>query len=163
MLKNFIKKNLLSFILITIIFFVDRISKIYILILSQNEQNVDIYINQYLNLDLIWNRGIAFGFLSFSESYAYNIISVIIFVIIFTILVMMIRDSGYKKYCYILIAGGASGNLFDRLYYKGVPDFIDLHFNNFHWFIFNVSDIFITIGVICLIYAEIFMEKKKDK
>ena len=76
---------------------------------------------------------------------------------------MMIRDSGYKKYCYILIAGGASGNLFDRLYYKGVPDFIDLHFNNFHWFIFNVSDIFITIGVICLIYAEIFMEKKKDK
>ena len=163
MFKSNLKIKITNLVIILAIFFIDRISKIYILKLNQNEKNIDIYINQYLNLDLIWNRGIAFGLFSFNESYAYNIISIIIFAIILVILLMLIKNTGYKRYCYILIVGGALGNLFDRLYYKGVPDFIDLHFNDFHWFIFNVSDIFITIAVICLIYAEIFIEKKKDK
>ena len=113
MFKSNLKIKITNLVIILAIFFIDRISKIYILKLNQNEKNIDIYINQYLNLDLIWNRGIAFGLFSFNESYAYNIISIIIFVIILVILLMLIKNTGYKRYCYILIVGGALGNLFD--------------------------------------------------
>jgi signal peptidase II len=161
MSKLNIKKILINFIIVLTIFFVDRISKIYILKIAELERVVDIYITQYLNLYLVWNKGIAFGLFSFNETFIYNVISFIIAGITTIILVMIIKNEGPKKYFLLLIFGGALGNLFDRIYYSAVPDFIDLHVNNFHWFVFNVADIFITVGVICLIFDEIFINNKK--
>tara|TARA_B100000787_G_C16150193_1_gene276194 strand:- start:516 stop:1004 length:489 start_codon:yes stop_codon:yes gene_type:complete len=156
MIKINFKKILINLIIISVIFLVDRISKIYILKIAQLENTVDIYLTPYLNLYLIWNKGIAFGLLTFDESIVYNIISLIITTVTIVILVLIIRSNGVKMYALISVLGGSLGNLFDRIYYSAVPDFIDFHINNFHWFIFNVADIFITLGIICLIYAEIF-------
>ena len=161
MFKIKIKKILLNFIIILVIFLADRISKIYILNLVELENVVDVYLMQYLNLYLIWNKGIAFGLFSFDESFIYNVITLIIILINIVILAMIIKNDGFKKYSLLLVLGGSLGNLFDRIYYSAVPDFIDLHINQFHWFIFNVADIFITMGIICLIYAEIFFNKGK--
>jgi len=141
----------------------DRLSKIYILKIAESEANVDIYINPYLNFYLIWNKGIAFGLFSFEETFFYQVISLVIFIISIVIIFMIVNSEGLKKYSLILILGGAIGNLFDRIYYSAVPDFIDLHINGFHWFIFNLADIFITIGVICLILDEIIFYKKNNE
>tara|TARA_B110000114_G_C15026756_1_gene371265 strand:+ start:242 stop:742 length:501 start_codon:yes stop_codon:yes gene_type:complete len=161
MLKTKPKKILLNFIIILSIFLADRLSKIYILRIAELENSVDIYLNSYLNLYLIWNKGIAFGLLNFDDSFIYNIISLIISMVTIIVFIMLIRAKDYEIYALLCIFGGSVGNLFDRIYYSAVPDFIDLHINNFHWFIFNVADIFITIGVICLIYVEIFYKNKK--
>ena len=138
------------------IFLTDRIFKVYILKIAQIENTVDIYLTEYLNLYLIWNQGIAFGVLSFNDGLIYNIITLIISVITIVILAMIVKNKGFKRYSLLFILGGSLGNLFDRIYYSAVPDFIDLHYNSFHWFVFNVADIFITFGVICLIFTEIF-------
>jgi len=156
MLKMNLKKILLNFIIVMAIFLTDRIFKVYILKMAQMENTVDIYLTEYLNLYLIWNQGIAFGVLSFNDGLIYNIITLIISVITIVILVMIVKNKGFKRYSLLFILGGSLGNLFDRIYYSAVPDFIDLHYNSFHWFVFNVADIFITFGVICLIFAEIF-------
>ena len=161
MFKTKPKKILLNFIIILSIFLADRLSKIYILRIAELENSVDIYLNSYLNLYLIWNKGIAFGLLNFDDSFIYNIISLIISMVTIIVFIMLIRAKDYEIYALLCIFGGSVGNLFDRIYYSAVPDFIDLHINNFHWFIFNVADIFITIGVICLIYVEIFYKNKK--
>tara|TARA_B110001452_G_scaffold185116_1_gene155680 strand:+ start:236 stop:730 length:495 start_codon:yes stop_codon:yes gene_type:complete len=155
------KKILLNILIILAIFLTDRVSKIYILKLAELENVVDIYLTQYLNIYLIWNKGIAFGLFSFNESFIYNVVTLIIILINIVILMMIVKYEGFKKYSLVLVFGGSLGNLFDRIYYSAVPDFIDLHINQFHWFIFNVADIFITLGVICLIYAEIFFNKGK--
>ena len=157
------KKILINFIIILFIFLADRISKIYIIKIAELENTVDIYLTSYLNFYLIWNKGIAFGLLSIDESIIYNVISIIIAVIIILVLAMIIKTSGVKRYSLISVFGGSIGNLFDRIYYSAVPDFIDFHVNNFHWFIFNVADIFITLGIICLIYAEIFFKNEKNE
>ena len=154
------KKFFLNFIILIIIFLIDRISKLYILKLAKIENSVDIYLTPYLNLFLIWNKGIAFGLLSMDESLIYNIITVIIGLIIFVILFMILKSKNIQRYFLILIAGGALGNFYDRIVYAAVPDFIDLHFGGFHWFVFNVADIFITVGVLCLILVELFDNKK---
>ena len=158
-----LKKILFNTILILVIFLVDRISKIYIIKISILENKVDIYLTEYLNFYLIWNKGIAFGLLSFNESFIYNSITGIIVIISIIISIMIYRNNGLKKISLIFVLGGALGNLFDRMYYSAVPDFIDLHFNNFHWFVFNVADIFITLGIICLIFDEIFVNNKKNE
>ena len=145
------------------IFLVDRLSKIYILKIAELESEVNIYISQYLNFYLIWNKGIAFGLFSFNESFIYNVITFIIVTITIVILVMIIKNKGFKKNSLLLVFGGSLGNLFDRVYYSAVPDFIDLHINNFHWFIFNIADIFITLGIICLIYVEIFFKNGENE
>ncbi|MDA8919116.1 signal peptidase II [Candidatus Pelagibacter sp.] len=155
-LKNFS----LNFIILSSIFLIDRISKIYILKLAEIESSVDIYITSYLNLFLIWNKGIAFGLLSMNESMIYNIITCMIGLIIIVILFMMWKNNNIQRYFLALIAGGALGNLYDRIVYTAVPDFIDLHFQEFHWFVFNVADIFITVGVFCLILVELFYTNK---
>ena len=162
MLKINFKKILLNSIIILIIFLTDRISKIYILKIAELENKVDIYLTAYLNLYLIWNKGVAFGLFSFGDDFIYHFISLIIFIINIVLIVMIIKSDGFKKYSIILILGGALGNLFDRIYYSAVPDFIDLHFQGFHWFVFNVADIFITFGVICLILEELFIKKKYE-
>ena len=154
------KKIIINTLIVLIIFFLDRVSKIYIINLAELENSLEIYINSYLNLYLIWNKGIAFGLFSFDESFVYNFITILILVILLIILILIFKSKTHKSYFYTIILGGALGNLFDRFYYSAVPDFIDLHINNFHWFIFNIADIFITLGVICLIYVEVFLDKK---
>jgi signal peptidase II len=157
-----LKKNQLSIITIFVIFFLDRLSKIYILNFFEMNLIKEFYIAKYVNLYLIWNKGIAFGLFSYEGSFIYNIITIVILMITAIIMIMILRNSGFVKYSLILIFGGSLGNLYDRIFFSAVPDFIDIHINNFHWFIFNVADIFITIGVICLIYAEIFFNNKKQ-
>mgnify|MGYP001387340128 CR=1 FL=1 len=154
-------KNLfvIKFIIIFSIFFLDRISKIYILDFFDKNQIQEIAIFSFLNFYLIWNEGIAFGLFSFYQDNLYNILTVIILIIILIILFFLIKAEGLKKYALLMVFGGAIGNLFDRIFYKAVPDFIDFHVGNFHWFIFNVSDIFITMGVIFLIFLE-FVDNK---
>ena len=163
MFKVNLKKILLNSIIILSLFLIDRISKIYILKVAELESKVDVYLTPYLNLYLIWNKGIAFGLFSFEKFFIYQSISLVILIISIALIVMIVKSDGFKKYSLILILGGALGNLFDRIYYSAVPDFIDLHINDFHWFIFNVADIFITIGVICLILDELFFYKKNNE
>ena len=161
--KNKLKTFFLNFIILITIFFIDRISKLYILKLAEVESLVDIYITSYLNLFLIWNKGVAFGLLSMNESMTYNIITLIIGFIIIIILFMMWKNDNKQRYFLALIAGGALGNFYDRIVYTAVPDFIDIHFHGFHWFVFNVADIFITVGVFCLILVEFFYNNKITK
>ena len=156
------KKIALPGLLILFIFLIDRLSKNYILKLAEVESSVNIYLTQYLNLYLIWNKGIAFGLLSVDVNFIYNLISLLITTVTIIILIMAINAKGIKKYSLITVFSGSIGNLYDRVYYSAVPDFIDFHVNNFHWFIFNVADIFISIGVICLIYVEIFLNNGKS-
>jgi len=160
MLEKNYKKILLNLLALIFIFALDRISKLYIIKLAEINNSVDIYLSSYLNLNLIWNRGIAFGMLSFDESAIYNFITILIIIVNLIILIMIVRSNDIKCYFLIFILGGSMGNLFDRLYYYAVPDFIDFHINRFHWFIFNVADIFISLGVICLIFVELFLNKK---
>jgi len=154
-IKNFHKKFLINFLLVLTLFFIDRFSKLYVMNLDKELFSSEIFSSKFLNIHLIWNKGIAFGLFSFSETYFYNLISIIIAIIIFVLLIMIIRSEGFKRFLFILILGGALGNFYDRLVYKAVPDFIDLHVNDFHWFIFNVADIFISIGVFFVILYEI--------
>ena len=160
---NFFNKNFFTnFFFILFIFSLDRFSKSYVI--SQNEKNLsaDLFTSKFLNISLIWNEGIAFGLLSFDESYFYNFLTILIIIIIIVIFFMTFKSKGLKKYSFLMILGGALGNLYDRIFFKAVPDFIDFHIGNFHWFIFNVSDIFISLGVLFLITLEL-INSKKDK
>tara|TARA_B100001741_G_C16325417_1_gene492377 strand:+ start:135 stop:629 length:495 start_codon:yes stop_codon:yes gene_type:complete len=159
-IKNLSKNFFINLSFILLIFLFDRISKIYVIYLDNKLFGSEIFSSNFLNIYLIWNEGIAFGLFSFNEKIFYNILTIIILIIILIIFIMTIKSHGFKKYSLLMILGGALGNVFDRLYYKAVPDFIDFHIGNFHWFIFNVADIFITIGIILLILAE-FMSYKK--
>ena len=158
--KTVLKKFSLNLITLGVIFLIDRLTKLYILKLAEVENSVDIYLTSYLNLYLIWNKGIAFGLLSMNESMTYNTITFIIGIIIIIILYTLWKNDNIQRYFLVLIAGGALGNFYDRIIYTAVPDFIDLHFNDFHWFVFNVADIFITVGVFCLILVEFFYNDK---
>lgn len=159
MIKVNFKKILLNTTAVLIIFLIDRISKIYILKLAELESKVDFYLTDYLNIYLIWNKGIAFGLFSFDHSFFYKLITIMIVGIIIFISLMIIKAKNLKVYFLIIILGGSLGNLFDRVYYYAVPDFIDFHIKGFHWFVFNAADIFITIGIICLIIVEMFPNK----
>ena len=162
MMFKFLSKNFyISFSIVTLIYFLDRLTKIYVIQLDKNNLGSDIFNSAYLNIVLIWNKGIAFGLLSFSESYLYNIISLIIAIIIIVLVIMSLKNQGFKRYSLLMIVGGALGNLHDRIFFNAVPDFIDFHIGNFHWFIFNVSDIFITSGVISMIILELFDNKNE--
>tara|TARA_B100000780_G_C21011769_1_gene405195 strand:- start:231 stop:731 length:501 start_codon:yes stop_codon:yes gene_type:complete len=156
------KKIIFSSLIIITIFILDRLSKLYILNFAKINNTVDIYITKYLNIYLIWNEGIAFGLLTFDQSNMYNLISSLIVIISILVLILIIKTTDIRFYFYSLIFGGAIGNLFDRFYYSAVPDFIDLHINNLHWFVFNVADIFISIGVICLILVELIFNKSLE-
>ncbi|MDC1154738.1 signal peptidase II [Candidatus Pelagibacter sp.] len=149
-----------NFVFITFIFLLDRLSKVAIIKLAGQNQQTDIFITSFLNLNLMWNDGIAFGLLSFDKAKYYNLTTVIIILVTLIIAWMIIKTEKLEKLAFMMIFGGALGNIFDRLYYASVPDFIDLHVNNFHWFIFNVADIFISLGVFTLIFLEIFPKKK---
>ena len=160
-MSNYLNKNfLINLLTIIIIFSLDRISKFYVISQSEKNLSYDLFESKFLNINLIWNEGIAFGLLSFDNEIYYNSLTVLICLITLIIFWLLIRSSGFEKIGFLMIIGGSLGNLYDRLFYSAVPDFIDFHYNNFHWFIFNVADIFITIGVLLLIYLEIFFNKK---
>ena len=157
-LKTFFFVNLL---IVLSIFLLDRISKVYVIYLNDKLLGSEIFSSKFLNINLIWNEGIAFGLLSFDEKIFYNTLTFIILIIILIIFIMLFKSYGIQKYSLIMILGGALGNIYDRIFYKAVPDFIDLHIGNFHWFIFNVADIFITLGIIFMIIIEITANNKK--
>ena len=156
MILKFLRKNFyINFSIVALIYFLDRLTKIYVIQLDKNNLGSDIFNSAYLNIVLIWNKGIAFGLFSFDESHLYNILSLIISIIVVILVIMSLKSHGFKRYSLLMIVGGALGNLHDRIFFNAVPDFIDFHVGNFHWFIFNVSDIFITLGVISMIILEI--------
>ena len=159
------EKNTKLLIYIAIVFSIlvlDRTSKIIILNILDNSGTVDIYINPFFNLYLVWNKGIGFGLFSYDQNYIYNGITLFILLINLIILYLIYNEESPKTYFLAIILGGSLGNLFDRYYYSAVPDFIDLNYNGYHWFIFNVADIFITLGIICLILAEFLNYKKQN-
>ena len=160
-IKNLTKNFYINLFIIFSIFIIDRTSKIYVINFDIKKSSTELYTSKFLNINLIWNEGIAFGFFSFNENNLYNLLTLIISIIILVILKMIINSKGIKKYGLLMIFGGALGNLFDRLFYKAVPDFIDFHVEEFHWFVFNVADIFITIGVIIMILFEIILGNQK--
>tara|TARA_Y100000816_G_C25786999_1_gene412534 strand:+ start:57 stop:545 length:489 start_codon:yes stop_codon:yes gene_type:complete len=160
-MKQFLNKKLILYLLITVVIFsLDRISKIYIINIAEINGNMDMFINNFINIILIWNTGIGFGLFSFEQANIYNFITLLIFMINLLIIYLILINKGMKPYYLVIILGGSLGNLFDRLYYSAVPDFIDLNYKGFHWFVFNIADIFITIGIICLIFDEIILNKK---
>ena len=161
-IKNLRKNFIISLSLVLLIFLLDRISKIYVIYLDKKFLGNEIFSSKFLNISLIWNEGVAFGLFSFDEKIFYNILTTIILVIILIIFFMIIQSKGFKKYSLLMILGGALGNFFDRIYYKAVPDFIDFHVGNFHWFIFNVADILITLGVFFMIILE-FIDRNEEK
>jgi|TARA_B100001093_G_scaffold4903_1_gene5021 signal peptidase II len=161
---KFIKNDyLIKFVIIILIFLIDRFSKIYILNLFQENQIKELYFNSFLNFYLIWNEGVAFGLLNFDSQIFYNIVTFLIIIICIIIFTLAIKSKNYVGYFFAVIFGGAIGNCYDRIIYAAVPDFIDFHINNYHWFIFNVADIFITIGIFCLIFDELFLKTKTNE
>ena len=162
MILRFLSKNFyISFSIISLIYLLDRLTKIFVIQLDKNSLGLDIFSSAYLNIVLIWNKGIAFGLFSFDESHLYNILSLIISIIVAILVIMSLKSEGFKRYSLLMIVGGALGNLHDRIFFNAVPDFIDFHIGNFHWFIFNVADIFITVGVISMIIFETINNKKQ--
>ena len=157
--KIITKNNLYCLIVISIIFFSDRYTKLFIL----NNFTEDIYyLNDYINLDLVWNTGIGFGLLSSSSDVIYNLISIIIFIVISLLFYLLCFSKRFEKMIFAIIIGGALGNFYDRIIHRAVPDFIDIHYKDFHWFTFNLADIFITLGIIGYILLEIFVRKKHE-
>jgi len=164
MILNFFNKNFYIYLFFVFLIFIsDRFSKIYVI--NESVKNFDNFIlkSAYLNIRLIWNDGIAFGLFSFDNKILYNLLSLLILIIILAIIYMIIKANGFRRFSLTLILGGALGNFYDRVFYKAVPDFIDFHVNNFHWFIFNVADIFISTGVIFMIMIEIIESKNEKK
>ena len=157
------KQFILNFIIIFFVFFLDRISKIYILNLAENQEIIDITINPFLNIILVWNSGIGFGLLQFDENIIYNLITVLIVIVNIIIIYLIFNSEKLHKILFSMILGGSLGNLYDRIYYNSVPDFIDLNYNGYHWFVFNVADIFISLGIIALIFLELFIKTKNEK
>ena len=151
--KTVTKNNLYCFVVISIIFFLDRYTKLFIL---NNFTENTYYLNNYINLDLVWNTGIGFGLFSSNSDIIYNLTSLLIIMVIICLIYFLICSEKYEKIVYSLIVGGALGNFYDRMFFKAVPDFIDLHYKNFHWFTFNLADIFITLGIIAFLFKEIF-------
>ena len=163
MFLNKLNNNfIINLSLILLIFLIDRLSKIYVIHLDETFPESEIFSSKFLNINLIWNEGIAFGLFSFDDTNLYNILTILILVIILIIIFVIFKSKGLKKYSLLMILAGALGNFFDRVIYRAVPDFIDFHIGNFHWFIFNVSDIFITIGVVLMIILELRYKPKNN-
>jgi len=153
------KIDLYSFIIILITFGIDRLSKTYVIKLIQSQER-EIFVYDFLNLTLNWNTGIAFGLLSSNANLLYHLVSALILLIIAYLIYLMVIADNSGKIIISLIIGGAIGNLYDRLTYFAVPDFIDFHIESFHWFTFNIADVFISLGIISMIGKEFIFKKK---
>jgi signal peptidase II len=163
MIFRYLSKNFyISIIFVTLIFGLDRISKIYVISLSDKALVSELFSSKFLNINLIWNEGIAFGLFSYDQHYLYNFLTLIILIVVLIVFIMTIKSKGLKKFSLLMIFGGATGNLYDRIFFKAVPDFIDFHIGEFHWFVFNLADIFISIGVIFMILIELIDNNKTN-
>ena len=160
-LRYLTKQFFINLSIIITIFIIDRVSKAYVIYLDKFNQGYELFSSKFLNIFLIWNKGIAFGFFSYDQGYLYKLITLIIIIVVCIIFIMILRNNGFKKYSLLLILGGSLVNLYDRILYAGVPDFIDFHIGELHWFIFNIADIFITLGVIFMILLEFFDNNEK--
>tara|TARA_B100001093_G_scaffold126234_1_gene118821 strand:- start:65 stop:550 length:486 start_codon:yes stop_codon:yes gene_type:complete len=158
--NEFVKKNLSNLLILILVFFLDRTSKYLIVEYFDQSINQSLFITSFLNFNLLWNDGIAFGLLQFDQKSSYNFITLVIFIVLIVVIKLAVGSKGLEKLCYLMILGGGLGNIFDRIYYGSVIDFIDFHYKNFHWFIFNVADMFITVGILILIVSEFL--KKND-
>ena len=147
-------------IIVLAVFFLDRATKVYLINLQETGIDVDFYIFPFLNFFLIWNTGIGFGLISLETNIFYHILTIIISIVNLVLIFFLLKAQGVYVYLLALIVGGSFGNLFDRIYYYAVPDFIDIHLGNFHWFIFNVADIFITVGIIGFVFTELLKKEK---
>jgi signal peptidase II len=161
MLRFLNQKTIINLGVLLLIFAIDRFSKIYIVQKNLNGLSSEIKLNNFLSLDLVWNKGVAFGLFSMNSVAFYNALTILILIIILIVLYLSFTSSGFKKIAYLMIAGGAIGNVYDRIFYRQVPDFIDFHVGDFHWFIFNIADIFITFGVIFMILIEFKANKNE--
>ena len=150
-------------IIILFLFSLDRLSKLYLIELQSSGTDIDFYIFPFLNFYLVWNTGIGFGLAAMEANIYYHLLTAIIVLVNIGLLYFLIKSKGFYSYSITLIIGGSLGNLFDRIYYFAVPDFIDFHIGSYHWFIFNVADIFITLGIIGLIAAELFGKQQVSK
>ena len=163
LIKVKVYKSLVNSLFVLILFCIDRFSKIYVIELADKTDITEVYLTSFLNSYLVWNTGIAFGLFSLSNELIYNLFTTLIILINLIIIYLITITKDFRKYLFLLILGGSFGNLFDRLYYGSVPDFIDFHIGTFHWFIFNIADIFITVGVVCLILAELVYKKEVNE
>ena len=163
LIKVKVYKSLVNSLFVLILFCIDRFSKIYVIELAEKTDITEVYLTSFLNSYLVWNTGIAFGLFSLSNEFTYNLFTTLIILINLIIIYLAVATKDFRKYFFLLILGGSFGNLFDRLFYGSVPDFIDFHIGNFHWFIFNIADIFITVGIICLILAELMYKKQVNE
>ena len=156
----FQKNNLICLSVVIFTFILDRISKIQIIDYSLDNNLV--YINDFINFELIWNTGIGFGFFKSNSEFIYNLTTTLIGFVLIFIIYLIIKSKLFDKILFSLILGGALGNFYDRLIYFAVPDFIDVHYERFHWFTFNIADIFITIGIILLVIKDLFLQNEKN-
>ena len=164
MIKKYLsKKSFIDLLIVFLIFFIDRISKIFVIKIVEKNNSSELFVSKFLNIHLIWNEGVAFGLFSFTKESFYNLLSLLILLLIILIIFMLFQSRGVQKYALLMILGGALGNFFDRIFSKAVPDFIDFHVGDFHWFIFNAADIFITIGVFFMILLEFTKSNEKKK
>ena len=157
--RIFSKEGIISILVIFSLFILDRITKIAII--KHQLNNDSIYINKYLNFELVWNTGIGFGLLSQNANIYYHLTSLIIFSVIVFLIYLITKSNFSEKILFSLVLGGALGNVYDRLVYFAVPDFIDFHINDFHWFTFNIADIFITLGIILIIGKDLILKKNE--
>ncbi len=154
------KKIATNLSLVILVFLLDRVTKMYVINLADNFTDLNIPLTNFINIILVWNSGIGFGLFQFDETIAYNIITTLILIINLIIIYLLFISDYFHKILFSMILGGSLGNFYDRVYYSAVPDFIDLNYNGYHWFVFNVADIFISIGIFTLIFIEIFKKKK---
>ena len=160
-MSNFLNKNfVINFFIILAIFGLDRITKLYVISENLKSLSAELFESKYLNIFLIWNEGIAFGLLSFNESFGYNLVTIIISIVIIVLIVMLLNAKKFKRLALFCVIGGGLGNFYDRVVFNAVPDFIDFHVGEFHWFIFNIADIFITVGILLLLIVDIFFKKQ---
>jgi signal peptidase II len=160
-MSNFLNKNfIINFLIILSIFTLDRFSKIYVIFQNEKSLSAELFESKYLNIFLIWNEGVAFGLLSFNESFGYNLVTIIIAIVIIVLILMLLNAKKFKRLALLCVIGGALGNFYDRVVFNAVPDFIDFHIGEFHWFIFNIADIFITVGILLLLIVDIFFKKQ---
>ena len=156
------KKFVIFFSIVLSICLFDQITKKLIIDYFETNNSI-IFLTSFLNFDLIWNDGIAFGLLGFDNPTSYNLVTFIIGLVILVVFYFMTISNNYMSYFYSMVAGGALGNFIDRIRFSAVPDFIDFHIGNYHWFVFNIADVFITLGILCLIIVEFFSKSKLNE
>ncbi len=162
--------NIKRFILFIFLFAAaDQITKLFVIYyfeidVDRLNSTILFPINEYLNFYVIWNKGFAFGLFQNDINLVNNIYMILILIVIIILCIYAIQINRRAYYfSFSLIIGGAIGNLIDRFSYTAVLDFIDLHYNNFHWYVFNIADITITTGCILTIILELFFKEKENQ